>query len=205
MAVIRDAFGRGLGRIDRALGVVENAFHLLAGGLIFALMLLGVAQIVLRVAFDAPILGYIDIVEVSMVGFAVLSIAFVQRVGGHVRMELVLSRLRGRALWLVEAGGVSLAAFIVAVLIPYSYAHFERAYLFGDSTIDIELPTWPAKLVVPLALGLLLLRLLLQCAGYLRLARHPQRPPVAVPVLEDAATQARREIALAVGDGEPAP
>ena len=205
MAVIRDAFGRGLGRIDRALGVVENAFHLLAGGLIFALMLLGVAQIVLRVAFDAPILGYIDIVEVSMVGFAVLSIAFVQRVGGHVRMELVLSRLRGRALWLVEAGGVSLAAFIVAVLIPYSYAHFERAYLFGDSTIDIELPTWPAKLVVPLALGLLLLRLLLQCAGYLRLARHPQRPPVAVPVLEDAATQARREIALAVGDGEQAP
>ena len=202
MAVIRDAFGRRLGRIDRALGVVENAFNLLAGGLIFALMLLGVAQIVLRVAFDAPILGYIDIVEVSMVGFAVLSIAFVQRVGGHVRMELVLSRLRGRTLWLVEAGGVSLAAFIVAVLIPYSYAHFERAYLFGDSTIDIELPTWPAKLVVPLALGLLLLRLLLQCAGYLRLARHPQRPPVAVPVLEDAATQARREIALAVGDGE---
>ena len=202
MAVIRDAFGRRLGRIDRALGVVENAFNLLAGGLIFALMLLGVAQIVLRVAFDAPILGYIDIVEVSMVGFAVLSIAFVQRVGGHVRMELVLSRLRGRALWLVEAGGVSLAAFIVAVLIPYSYAHFERAYLFGDSTIDIELPTWPAKLVVPLALGLLLLRLLLQCAGYLRLARHPQRPPVAVPVLEDAATHARREIALAVGDGE---
>ena len=205
MAVIRDAFGRRLGRIDRALGVVENAFNLLAGGLIFALMLLGVAQIVLRVAFDAPILGYIDIVEVSMVGFAVLSIAFVQRVGGHVRMELVLSRLRGRALWLVEAGGVSLAAFIVAVLIPYSYAHFERAYLFGDSTIDIELPTWPAKLVVPLALGLLLLRLLLQCAGYLRLARHPQRAPVAVPVLEDAATQARREIALAVGDGEQEP
>ena len=205
MAVIRDAFGRRLGRIDRALGVVENAFNLLAGGLIFALMLLGVAQIVLRVAFDAPILGYIDIVEVSMVGFAVLSIAFVQRVGGHVRMELVLSRLRGRTLWLVEAGGVSLAAFIVAVLIPYSYAHFERAYLFGDSTIDIELPTWPAKLVVPLALGLLLLRLLLQCAGYLRLARHPQRPPVAVPVLEDAATHARREIALAVGDGEQEP
>ena len=202
--MIRDAFGRGLDRLDRALGVVENAFNLLAGGLIFALMLLGVAQILLRVAFDAPILGYIDIVEVSMVGFAVLSIAFVQRVGGHVRMELVLSRLRGRPLWLVEAGGVLLAAFIVAVLIPYSYAHFERAYLFGDSTIDIELPTWPAKLVVPLALGLLLLRLLLQCAAYLRLALDPHHTPVAIPVLQDAATQAQREIALAGGEGERA-
>ena len=202
--MIRDAFGRGLDRIDRALGVVENAFNLLAGALIFALMLLGVAQIVLRVAFGTPILGYVDIVEVSMVGFAVLSIAFVQRVGGHVRMELVLSRLRGRPLWLVEAGGVLLAAFIVAVLIPYSYAHFERAYLFGDSTGTIELPTWPAKLVVPLALGMLLLRLLLQCAGYLRLARHPHHAPVAVPVLQDAATQAQREIALAGGEGKQA-
>ena len=203
--MIQDAFGRGLGRIDRALGRVENVFNLFAGGLVFALMLLGVAQILLRVAFDAPIFGYIDIVEVSMVGFAVLSIAFVQRVGGHVRMELVLSRLRGRALWLVEAGGALAAAFIVAVLIPYSYMHFARAFSFGDSTIDIELPTWPAKLVVPVALALLLLRLLVQCAGYMRLARHPHRAPVAVPVLQDAATQARREIALAAGEGEQGP
>ena len=203
--MIQDAFGRGLGRIDRALGRVENVFNLFAGGLVFALMLLGVAQILLRVAFDAPIFGYIDIVEVSMVGFAVLSIAFVQRVGGHVRMELVLSRLRGRALWLVEAGGALAAAFIVAVLIPYSYMHFARAFSFGDSTIDIELPTWPAKLVVPVALALLLLRLLVQCAGYMRLARHPHHAPVAVPVLQDAATQARREIALAAGEGEQGP
>ena len=203
--MIQDAFGRGLDRIDRALGRLENAFNLFAGGLVFALMLLGVAQILLRVAFRAPIVGYRDIVEVSMVGFAVLSIAFVQRVGGHVRMELVLSRLRGRTLWLVEAGGALAAAFIVAVLIPYSYMHFARAFSFGDSTIDIELPTWPAKLVVPVALALLLLRLLVQCAGYMRLARHPHHAPVAVPVLQDAATQARREIALAAGEGEQAP
>ena len=203
--MIQDAFGRGLGRIDRALAGVENAFNLFAGALVFALMLLGVAQILLRVAFKAPIVGYVDIVEVSMVGFAVLSIAFVQRVGGHVRMELVLSRLRGRALWLVEAVGALAAAFVVAVLVPYSYKHFERAFSFGDSTIDIELPTWPAKLVVPVALTLLLLRLLVQCAGYARLAHHPHRTPVAVPVLQDAATQARREIALAAGEGKQPP
>ena len=91
---MNDTFGRQLGRVDRMLGLLENGLNLLAGGLIFALMLLGVAQIVLRTVFDAPIFGYIDIVEVSMVGFAVLSIAFVQRVGGHVRMELVIGRLQ---------------------------------------------------------------------------------------------------------------
>ena len=198
--MITDLLGRFLTHVDRVLGRVENAFNLVAGVLIFALMLLGVAQIVLRVAFDSPIFGYIDIVEVSMVGFGVLSIAFVQRVGGHVRMELLVSRLRGRALWLAEAAGVLVAALIVAVLIPYSYRHFERAYLFGDSTIDIELATWPAKLVVPVALGLLLLRLVAQLVGYLRLTMHPRLEPVAVPISKDAAAQAREEVARSGDD-----
>ncbi len=201
---MNDAFGRLLERADRWLGRVENALNLVAGVLIFALMLLGVAQIVLRTVFDAPIFGYIDIVEVSMVGFAVLSIAFVQRLGGHVRMELVVARLTGRALWLVEALGAALAAFIVAVLIPYSWRHFGRAFEFGDSTIDIELATWPAKLVVPVALGFLLIRLLVQLAGYLRLVRHPHLDPVAVPIVRDAAGHAEEEVRLS-GEGRATP
>ena len=95
---MHDLFGRVLASCDRALGIVENGLNLVAGALIFVLMLLGVAQIVMRTVFSAPIFGYIDIVEVAMVGFAVVSIAYVQRVGGHVRMELLISRLKGR--WL---------------------------------------------------------------------------------------------------------
>ena len=191
---MNDALGRALAPADLWLGRVESRLNLLAGLLIFALMLLGVAQIVLRTVFRSPIFGYIDIVEVSMVGFAVLAIAFVQRVGGHVRMELVVSRFRGRALWIAEAVGTALAMFIVAVLIPYSYRHFERAFDFGDSTIDIEIVTWPAKLVVPVALTVLLARLALQMAGYLRLAARPESEPVAVPLLKDAEQAAAEEI-----------
>ncbi len=195
-----DAFSRGLARADLWLGWVENRLNLLAGILIFALMLLGVAQILLRTVFRAPIFGYIDIVEVSMVGFAVLAISFVQRVGGHVRMELVVARFKGRALWIAEAVGTALAIFIVAVLIPYAYRHFERAFDFGDSTIDIEIVTWPAKLAVPVALSVLLLRLVLQMAGYLRLALHPDGEPVAVPLLRDVEQAAAEEISHAEED-----
>ena len=201
---MNDTFGRLLTRADRYLGLVENGLNLCAGVLIFALMLLGVAQIVLRMVFDAPIFGYIDVVEVSMVGFAVLSIAYVQRVGSHVRMEILVARLSGRRLWLTEVLGTALAAFIVAVLIPYAWRHFERAFNFGDSTIDIELATWPAKLVVPLALSILLLRLLLQLAGYWRLVLHPGLEPVAVPTIQDPAAQAQAEIRLSDSDREAA-
>ncbi len=189
-----DSFGDRLSWIDRVLGRVEGGLNLLAGILVFALMFLGVAQIILRTVFRAPIFGYIDLVEVSMVGFAVLSIAFVQRVGGHVRMEALVAKLRGRWLWLAEAFNTLLAVFIVAVLIPYSWNHFMRAFEFGDSTIDIEIVTWPAKLVVPLALGLLLVRLLVQLAGYWRLFLHPGLVPVAVPVIRSIESQADEEI-----------
>ncbi|MCY3819900.1 MAG: TRAP transporter small permease [Gammaproteobacteria bacterium] len=201
---MNDAFGRRLDRADRLLGTLENSLNLCAGVLIFALMLLGVAQIVLRTVFDAPIFGYIDVVEVSMVGFAVLSIAYVQRVGAHVRMEMLVSRLKGRWLWLTEMGGTILAAFIVGVLIPYAWRHFERAFEFGDSTIDIELVTWPAKLVVPVALSVLLVRLIVQLAGYWRLVLHPGLEPVAVPTIQDATAQAEAEIRLSDSDGETA-
>jgi len=190
---VSDGLGRALQFFDRLLSPLENLLNLFGGLLVFALMFLGVVQIFLRTVFRSPIFGYIDIVEFSMVGFALLAIAYVQRQGGHVRMELLVGRLRGRLLWIVESFGTLVTGAIVAILIPYSYKHFERAINFGDSTIDIELPTWPGKLLVPIALSILLLRLIIQFVGYLRLAY--------VPLIQSVAEQAEEEIEVAKADG----
>lgn len=195
-----DLFGRQLQKADRLLVVVENGLNFFGGAIVFGLMFFGVTQIILRTVFRAPMYGYIDIVELSMVGFAVLSISFVQRVGGHVRMELLVTRLKGRLLWLAEAIGTALAVFIVIVLIQYSYRHFGRAFNFGDSTIDIELPTWPAKLVVPVALSILLARLAIQFFGYVRLMVQPDLEPVGVPLVKNVEEQAEEEILHAEED-----
>ncbi len=189
-----DRWGGILSAADRLLLPLENGLNLAAGLMIFGLMFLGMVQIVLRTAFRAPIFGYIDIVEFSMVAFSLLSISYVQRLGGHVRMELLVARLRGRVLWMAEALGVAVAMVIVSILIPFSYSHFLRSWSFGDSTIDIELPTWPGKLLVPIALTLLLIRLAIQLFGYLRLALHPHAEPVAVPGIKTVAEQAEDEI-----------
>ena len=192
-----------LGLADRFLQRIEDGVNLFAGLLIFALMLLGVIQILLRTVFESPIYGYIDVVEVAMVGFAVLSIAYVQRVGGHIQMELLISRLKGRTLWIAEATGTLLAIFIVAVLIPATYSHFERAFHIGDSTIDIEIVTWPAKLLVPVALSLLLVRLILQLVGYTRLVVQPDATHVAIPEIKTVVQKAQDEIDLSSASFNP--
>ena len=129
-----------------------------------------------------------------MIGFAIFGIAWLQRTGGHVRMELILGRLRGRAMWLAEAVGVIAGMVIVAILIPYSYQHFGRAWELGDSTIDIELVTWPGKLAVPVFLALLFLRFAVQLFAYLRLLVNPALAPVGAPHIKSVEEQARDEI-----------
>ncbi len=188
---------------DRQLAKVENLTALISGISIFGLMLFAIANIGLRKIFNYPIFGYIDVVEVTMILFAVLAISQCQRLAGHVRMELVLNALKGRVLWTSEALASLVAIAVTAVLIRYSWDYFLNAYINGDSTIDAEISTWPAKLVVPVAMTILLARLLLQFWGYLRLVVDPEREPLAVPMIESVTEQAKHEIegaGVVVGD-----
>lgn len=187
-------------RFDGWLRGLENAFNLVAAGSILLLMLLAVVQIVGRNAFNWPVPGFIDITEQAMAVFAFMGIAYCQRVGGHIRMELLLGKLSGRAMWVAEMVGITGIWIVVAALIYGSWFHFERSWSFGDSTIDIGLPTWPSKLVIPVALSLLLLRLSLQLYGYWRLVRDPSAEPIAVPVISDVESVAKHEIEEALGD-----
>ena len=68
--------------------------------------------------------------------------------------------------------------------------------------MDIKLPTWPAKLLVPLALSVLWLRLSLQICGYIRMIAHPDAEPVAIPKLVTIETQVQDEIAEVLGKQE---
>jgi TRAP-type C4-dicarboxylate transport system permease small subunit len=191
-----------LSTLDRQLGRVETGFNLVAALAIFLLMLLGVWQVLGRTLFNAPVRGYIDFVELSVSTFAFLGIAYCQRLGGHVRMEMMLKPMRGRLLWATEIFGTLVALAVIAVLIWYGWGHFLRAYQLGDSTIDAELSVWPSKLAVPVAFALLWLRLLVQLAGYLRLALDPHRRPVAVTTVLTPEELAAHEIDESVGAAE---
>lgn len=186
--------GGALGTVSGIVARVENAFNFIAAAVIFILMFFMVAEVLGRKLLNAPIPGAIDWIEVSMATFAFLGAAYCQRQGGHVRMEVVMSRLHGTVLWVVEAVAVAIALFYVCVIAQKSFVHFLRAYEIGDSTIDIQLVVWPSKLIVPIALSLLAIRLAIQLVGYIRLAMHPTAEPVAVPVIKDVAEHAQDEI-----------
>jgi C4-dicarboxylate transporter, DctQ subunit len=192
-----------LGWAHRGLARIEDVLNLLAAGAIFFLMLVGVLQIVGRTVFGIAIHGYIDYIEQASAIFAFLGIAYCQRLGAHIRMDLMLRGVPKRAVWAMEGIAVLVGLVIVTLLIESSFQNFLRAWQLGDSTMDVKLPVWPSKLAVPFALSVLWLRIVIQLVDYVRLTRHPQAEPVAVPRLETIEEQAKAEIEESVGRDQP--
>ncbi|MVO17401.1 TRAP transporter small permease subunit [Parasedimentitalea huanghaiensis] len=196
-AVLED--GSLISRLDGQLLRLEQLLALVSGIAVFSLMVLAVVSVGGRNAMNAPLPGYVDWIEQVMPLIAFMGISYVQRDGGHIRMDILIGSLRGRALWLFELISVMLILLLMMALVWGSWSHFGRSFDFAvplwsrDSSIDISLPIWPAKLLVPVAFSVLCLRLVLQIWGYGRAFVLGLETPVAVPLIQSAAAQAAAE------------
>lgn len=184
---------------NRIWSVLEDALNLIAAGSIFFLMFVGVIQVVGRAAFDTAIYGYIDYMEQASAIFAFLGISYAQRLGAHIRMDLLLRGFSLRFMWAMELFCVAIAFVVISLMVESTFQNFLRAWTLGDSTMDIKLPIWPTKLIVPFVLSVLWVRMALQIADYIRLVRHPEATPIAVPIIETIEAQAKNEIEEALG------
>jgi C4-dicarboxylate transporter DctQ subunit len=185
-----------LSQVDQLFFKVESWLNLTGGLIIFSLVLLTVTNVLGRWIFNLPVSGYIDWIEQSMAFFAFLGIAYCQRLGGHIRMDILVNLLTVRTHWVSELISTTLMFGVTLLLVYGSYLHAWRAYSLGDSSMDINLPTWPAKLVVPLALSFLALRLLLQIWATIRALIKGHRNPVALPLAEDTMEKALHEVGI---------
>lgn len=193
-----------LSRCDQWLHRWESKLNLLAGIIVLLIVLFSVINIVGRGFFNKPFNAYFDLMGQSVPLIAFLGISYCQRVGGHIRMDLLLLRLQGRALWLFEFISSVFSLFIIATLTYGAYLHMSRSYILGDSTEDISLTIWPFKAVIAVMFGVLVLRLLIQSWAYLRIIIVNDNRPIAIPVPLDVEAQALQESEQVQGRAEEA-
>ena len=197
VAIIEDS--SLLSRIDVLLLKLERFCALISGLTIFSLMFLAVYSVSGRKFFNAPLAGYVDYIEAALPIIAIMGVSYVQRDGSHIRMDIFVSLLRGRALWLFELISVFFILALILCLTWGAWLHFDRSFdcsrpfCSRDSSIDIGLPIWPSKLVVPFAFTVLSFRLILQAIGYSRALYLGSRQPAAVPLVLSASEQAKLE------------
>lgn len=188
-----------LSKVDQKLNSLGQFMALISGLAIFSLMVLAVMSVGGRNIFNHPLPGYVDWIEQAMPLIAFMGISYTQRNGGHIRMDMVVGKLKGRALYAAELITTIAILLLMVFIVWGSWEHFQRSFDFNaplwsrDSSMDIAIPLWPAKLLAPVAFSVLCLQLVVQVWGYAQALITGTNTPVAVPLVEDVATQASNE------------
>jgi len=151
-----------------AVTILDKA-SLVAGvaGIVFmvAMMLLTVADVFLRFAFNSPVLGSVEITEYLMVGTGFLGIAWCAVKRGHVGVDLIVSRFPPRVQAVIDSitclfslGVVPLVAWQAIIQAGYAKAENVQSDL-------LDIPAYPFYLIVGIAyilLSLVLINTLVQ-------------------------------------------
>jgi len=149
--------------VDGTVRVIENWLNLASVFIIMFLMFFATTEILGRYLFNAPVPGHVEIVELIMAGVVFFGIAYTERVGGHVRMELFVTRvLKGRAYHIAEAITAMLSLFVYLFIFVYSFRFALHAFHMGDVTVYIYWPTWPSKAAIPLGSFFLCMRFVIE-------------------------------------------
>lgn len=178
---------------------IENACAGVAAALIAIAMVLTVVEVLSRKLLNAPLPGIIDMFNLGMAAVAFLGASQCQRLGGHVRMEMVVRRLSDRSLWLVESLTSLVALGFISAVGLASVDGVVRAYRVGDATMDLLLPVWPSKALITVALAVLAGRLALQFFDSLRMLADPKAELIAALPVVSVEELAREEIDDVIG------
>lgn len=148
--------------VESAVRVVENILAGIAGFAIVAMMLLITADSLMRYFFDAPLTGATEVTTTFFMVAAVwLAASAVERIGGHVGIDLVVRRLPPVVQALAALVTRLCSAFIVG-LIAWA-AIGKTSGVWGDVTAGVfNLPVGPSWGLVAVGASLLAIRLVLE-------------------------------------------
>lgn len=194
-----------LSKADKAFHKLETVMVILSGLAVAGLVVLAVVSVSGRMFFGKPLYGYIDWIGQLMPVIAFMGASYALRNGSHIRMDMLVSKLKGRAYYLAELITTLFITLLVILLAWGAFAHFERSFDFTqplfsrDSSIDIGLPLWPAKLLVPIAFSTMVVRAILQVLAYTSALIYNPKIAIAVPLIQDVNQQAEAEAAQLLG------
>ena len=190
-----------LSRVDQGLHRIETLLIIFSGLAVAGLVVLAVLSVSGRFLFNQPLAGYIDWIQQFMPVIAFTGISYALRNGTHIRMDMLINKAKGRQFYAAEFISTLLIFALMLFLLWGSYTHFSRSFdlaqpLFSrDSSIDIGLPLWPAKLLIPVSFAIMVLRAIIQLFAYAKAFLFNNPLPVAIPLTQSIEQQAEHEAA----------
>lgn len=137
--------------------------------LVIFIMLLVTSDVTYRAIAGKAILGAYNLTEIIMVAVCFFAVAYTQNRRGHVRMEIVVDKVKGKARLLIEIVSLFICLLISALMFYQSIVEVRVALSIRLFTAGvIKWPAWPLKIVVVFGIFLLCLRITIQLGQQVR-------------------------------------
>ncbi len=150
-----------------------DATTIAASALMIFLMIAITVDIILRYFFNRPTPWMLEVTSFSLLWITFLGVAWLLRKDGHVKMELLLTRLNPRSQTMLNII-TSIIIVIVCVILVWQTAENTAHYIRTSHVQPSErrFPTAPIFIIVPIGLLLLLIQSLRRTNGYLKVWRE---------------------------------
>lgn len=105
-------------KLDSGISGLSSLFNLIGVCVLMVMMFLVAVDVFLRYAFNAPLAGTYEAVELMMAVVFCFGIGYTQRHKGHVAVDMFTSRLRGRSRAAL-GGAVSLVSLALFAMMTW--------------------------------------------------------------------------------------
>jgi len=158
----------------RAFGSLVSGMNAAGTCWIVVLMLLINAEAIGRSAFNSPIIGVIEMIEISVIGIVFLQLADSLRRGVMTRSDglhnqvMVRRPAAGHAMGAaISLLGATFMALVLAGSVPYFLESWQRDYYIGVEGM-FTAPVWPVALIIVIGIAATMIQFLINLEDHLR-------------------------------------
>ncbi len=149
---------RSIERIEGWISIMGGTINWIAMVFLFLMMLLTVAHVFLRYAFNSPINGFVEMISLIMIVIGYFAFVWCTIKGGHVKVEMLS--------WLPSAprtfldGVFYLVCSGICFLTSWQNCLQAKDMLFrGQASALLRIPSYPFYIVIAISFGIVSLAL----------------------------------------------
>lgn len=168
-------------KASHILDGILGSFSSLACALLIFIMLAVCAEIVMRYFLNAPILWVVEISEVILLYITFLGAAWLLRREGHVRIDMLLTRLPPKPQVLLNIITSTIGVLMWLALTWYSIVVTLDLFQRGVLTPTVlHLPRFAIILIIPVGSLLLAIQFLRRAGGYWKTWRPSEKKEIQI-------------------------
>ncbi len=165
---------RGLDAVIRGIGWISTFCGWMAAAMILASVLITCQMIFVRFVLRQSTIWQTETVIYLMIGATMLGLPYVQKLRGHVNVDLVPLGLHGAARLVLAVLVIAMGVVTLGIMGWYGYEKWQVAFTRGWTSSSVwGPPLWIPYAALPIGFGLMILQLI---ADFLALVTGRDRP-----------------------------